>query len=242
MTFCSIIIRAYNEEAHIERLLVGVLQQELKNFEIILVDSGSSDATVAIASRYPVKVVQIQPQQFTFGFSLNQGIKQAQGELIVLASAHVYPVYPDWLEQLTEAFADPAVGLVYGKQRGDNATKFSEQQVFAHWFPEGSQSRQSHPFCNNANAAIRQALWEEHPYDESLPGLEDLEWARWALERGKTIVYKPEAEVIHVHNETSRGVYNRYRREGMAFKRLYPHEHFLWPNSYACFSRTLPAI
>jgi rhamnosyltransferase len=226
MVTCSIVIRAYNEEKYIGRLLAGLMQQTVKDFEIILVDSGSTDRTISVASLFPVKVVHIEPEQFTFGFSLNQGIEQAEGEFIVLASAHVYPVYPDWLERLLEAFVDPAIALVYGKQRGDQAAKFSEQQVFAHWFPEEPQPRQPYPFCNNANAAIRRDLWEEHPYDESLPGLEDLEWARWVLELGKSIAYKPEAEVIHVHNETPRGVFNRYRREGMAFKRIYPQEQF----------------
>jgi rhamnosyltransferase len=222
----SIVIRAFNEEKHIGRLLTGIMQQTIKAGEVILVDSGSSDATVAIASRFPVKIVHIQPHEFTFGFSLNQGIQHAHGEYVVLASAHVYPVYPDWLERLLDSFSTPGVALAYGKQRGTHSTKFSEQQVFAHWFPEDAQPRQSHPFCNNANAAIRRSLWEEHPYDETLPGLEDLEWARWALEGGKSIAYKPEAEVIHVHNETPRGVYNRYCREGMAFKRIFPSERF----------------
>jgi hypothetical protein len=40
------------------------------------------------------------------------------------------------------------------------------------------------------------------------------------------LAYVAEAEVIHVHSETPRGVYNRYRREAMAFKRLYPEQHF----------------
>jgi rhamnosyltransferase len=35
-----------------------------------------------------------------------------------------------------------------------------------------------------------------------------------------------EAEIIHLHNETPRGVFNRYKREGMAFKSIYPEAHF----------------
>ncbi len=227
---CSLVIRAYNEEKHIGRLLEGVMQQTLREAcEIILVDSGSTDATVAIARRYPVTVVHIRPEEFTFGRSLNLGIRHARGEFIVMASAHVYPVYPDWLERLLEPFADPAVALTYGKQRGDHRTKFSEHQIFARWFPEESNPRQTHPFCNNANAAIRRALWEEHPYDETLTGLEDLAWARWALEQGHVLAYVAEAEIIHVHEETPRKVFNRYRREAMAFKRIYPEARFsLW--------------
>ncbi len=226
---CSIVIRAYNEEEHIGRLLTGIGQQTLCEVEIILVDSGSTDATLAIASRYPVQVVHIQPEEFTFGRSLNWGIAASQGDFIVIASAHVYPVYPDWLERLLAPFADPQVGLTYGKQRGGASTHFSEHQIFARWFPDQSQSRQPVPFCNNANAAIRRTLWEQHPYDETLPGLEDLAWAHWAMEQGHAITYSAEAEIIHVHNEGLRGVSNRYRREAMAFKRIFPREHFhLW--------------
>ncbi len=226
---CSIVIRAFNEEQHIGKLLTGIMQQTEKNVEIILVDSGSTDATVAIASRFPVKIVQINPRDFTFGYSLNQGIAKAQGEFIVIVSAHVYPVYPDWLEQLLLPFNDAQIGLTYGKQRGNKTSKFPERQIFEHWFPDESIVRQGHPFCNNANAAIRRSLWQKHPYDETLTGLEDLEWANWVTKQGYSIAYVAEAEIIHVHNETPNAVYNRYRREAMAFKNIFPDETFrLW--------------
>ena len=223
---CSIVIRANNEEQHIGRLLTGILQQTVQEPEIILVDSGSTDATVGIAQQYPVRVIHIRPDEFTFGRSLNQGIAAACGEHIVIASAHVYPVYPDWLESLLHPLDDPQIALAYGKQRGSPTTRFSESQVFTRWFPDQSSPRQAHPFCNNANAAIRRALWEENPYDETLSGLEDIAWARWATGAGYAIAYSAEAEVVHVHEEAPRQVYNRYRREAMAFKHIYPHERF----------------
>lgn len=223
---CSIVIRAYNEEKHIGRLLSGILQQTVREVQIILVDSGSTDATLAVASRFPVEVVHIRPQEFTFGRSLNLGIAQARADVVVMASAHVYPVYPDWLERLIEPFEDPQIAVAYGKQRGAETTQYSEHQVFRRWFPDHSTRRQAHPFCNNANAAIRRALWEQHAYDELLTGLEDLAWARWAQSQGYGVAYVAEAEVVHVHQETWRGIYNRYRREGMAFKQIYPQEHF----------------
>jgi glycosyltransferase involved in cell wall biosynthesis len=222
---CSIVIRAYNEEKHIGKLLSGILAQAIRDVEIILVDSGSTDATIAVASRYPVQVVSIAPEEFTFGRSLNRGCAAARGEFIVIASAHVYPVYPDWLEQLLRPFADPRVALSFGKQRGNSTTRFSERQILAAWFPETSQ-RLDHPFCNNANAAIRRSLWLQRPYHEDIPALEDVEWASWAIEQGLAIAYVAEAEVIHVHEEDPRAVYNRYRREAMALKQIRPQEHF----------------
>ncbi|MBI5945485.1 MAG: glycosyltransferase family 2 protein [Chloroflexi bacterium] len=223
---CSIIIRAYNEEKHLGRLLEGIRHQTLKDVEVILVDSGSTDSTAAIAESFGARVVNIRPEEFTFGRSLNYGVKEATREFIVIASAHVYPVYPDWLETLLHPFEDEQVALTYGKQRGPESAKFSEQQIFHQWYPDASEWNQSTAFCNNANAAIRKSLWEKNNYDETLTGLEDLAWAAWAKEQGYAIAYVAEAEIVHVHNETPRGVLNRYRREAMAFKRIHPESHF----------------
>lgn len=223
---CSIVIRAYNEEKYIIQLLEGIRQQTIKDVEIILVDSGSTDQTVAIAASFGAQIVPIPSTEFTFGRSLNRGIQAATHELIVIASAHVYPVYPDWLEALLRPFGDSRIALTYGKQRGPEAAKFSEQQIYHQWYPDVSKPHQSTAFCNNANAAIRKSLWEQNPYDETLTGLEDLAWAKWAKHQGYDIAYVAEAEIVHIHNETPRGVFNRYCREGMAFKKIYPEAHF----------------
>jgi rhamnosyltransferase len=223
---CSIVIRAYNEASHLPLLLEGISHQTVKELEVILVDSGSTDDTISIAESFGARVVKISSNEFTFGRSLNSGIQAAKHEFIVIASAHVYPVYPDWLECLLYPFEDEKVALVYGKQRGTNTSKFSEQQIFQQWFPEADNSHQPSPFCNNANAAIRRNLWEEHPYDETLTGLEDVAWAKWAQSQGWDIAYASKAEIIHAHNETPVGVLNRYKREGMAFKQIFPESHF----------------
>ena len=181
---------------------------------------------MAIAESYGARIVHIPPKEFTFGRSLNFGIQEATRELIVIASAHVYPVYPDWLETLLRPFENDLVALTYGKQRGPDTAKYSEQQIFHHWYPDVSKPDQSTAFCNNANAAIRKSLWAKNPYDETLTGLEDLAWAKRIKEQGYKIAYVPDAEVIHIHNETPRGVFNRYRREAMAFKKIYPESHF----------------
>ena len=224
---CSIVIRSYNEEQHIGRLLTGIMEQTVRDVDIILVDSGSTDATVAIASQFPVRILHIDPEDFSFGRSLNLGCAAAQKEFIVLASAHVYPVYTDWLEQLLVPFTrDERLALVYGQQRGGETTKYAEHQLFAQWFGEESVARQRHPFCNNANAAIRRARWQERPYDEELTGLEDLDWANDALARGHHLAYAAEAPVIHLHDETPRRVYNRYRREALAHRAIFPEQRF----------------
>ncbi len=223
---CSLVIRAYNEEKYIGRLLEGIRQQTLKDVEIILVDSGSTDETISVAQSFGARIVRIPSSDFTFGRSLNLGIQEATRELIVIASAHVYPVYPDWIAALLYPFQNENIALTYGKQRGPETAHFSEQQIYYQWYPDVSKPRQATAFCNNANAAIRKSLWQQNPYDEALTGLEDLAWGKWAKEQGYDIAYVAEAEIIHVHNETPDGVFNRYRREAMAFKKIFPEAHF----------------
>ena len=226
---CSVVIRAYNEAKDIGRLLEGIKLQTLNDIEVILVDSGSTDETVSIAKSYNAKIVHIAQEDFTFGRSLNYGVEAASGKFIVNVSAHCYPVYPDWLEQLLKPFDDKNLAVSYGKQRGGATNQYSEHQFFRQYFPDISQPRQGHPYSHNANAAIRRSLWEKHPYNEQLTGLEDLAWSSWAMEEGYDIAYIAEAEVIHLHDEKPAQVHNRYRREAIAMKQILPTSTFsLW--------------
>ena len=229
MPSCSVVIRAFNEEKHLGALLNAIGRQTLQDVDIVLVDSGSTDETLAIAGRYPVRVLHIQPQDFTFGRSLNMGIEATRGEIVVLASAHVRALADDWLEQLIAPFADAQVAMSYGKQRGGAGSKFSEDRHFRNWFPDVSHLQTDKPFCNNANAALRKSLWKEHPFDEELTGLEDIAWASWAQKQGYTVAYVAEAGVAHLHEETPRQIVNRHRREAIALRAILPTSRFsLW--------------
>jgi glycosyltransferase involved in cell wall biosynthesis len=220
----SLIIRCHNEEAHIGRLLTGVSRQTQPADEIIVVDSGSTDATLAIASAFPVSIVPISSETFSFGRALNVGIEASTGDVVVFASAHVYPLYDTWLELLTAPFGDEQVALAYGRQQAPRDGRFSEQQLLKRWFPGRSVPRQRDPFCNNANAAIRRSIWEEQRYDEHITGLEDLEWAKRAVAAGLVLAYVAEAVVVHTHDEDFRQVVNRYRREAIAHKQIYDEQ------------------
>jgi rhamnosyltransferase len=104
-------------------LLEGIRQQTIGDVEVILVDSGSTDGTVSIAEAFGARIVRIPSAEFTFGRSLNFGVREATREFVVIASAHVYPVYPDWIESLLRPFEDERVALTYGKQRGPDLRK-----------------------------------------------------------------------------------------------------------------------
>lgn len=216
----SAVIRCLNEELHIGRLLAGLERQSTRPDEIVIVDSGSTDATLDIASHYTSNIVEIEPAKFSFGRALNIGCDAAKGDILVFVSAHVYPVYDSYLEMLTAPFADDDIALAYGRQVGDHRTKYSESRLMLRWFPPESIPRQTHPFCNNANSAIRRSVWNDLPYDEDLTGLEDIEWAKRALAKGYALSYVAEAPVVHVHEEPWDRIVNRYERESLAYRRI----------------------
>jgi rhamnosyltransferase len=222
----SIVIRTFNEEEHIGQLLEAIGRQSLRDLEIIVIDSGSTDQTPSIVGRYPVKLLRIQPKDFTFGRSLNMGMRATSAQFVIFASAHVLPTSDDWISNLIAPFSDDKVALVYGKQRGASGGRFSETEHFKRWFPETSVAKQENAYCNNANSAIRRSLWLQHPFDEELTGLEDIAWASWAREMGYSIAYVADAGVIHFHNETPAQIVNRHRREAIALKRILPRSQF----------------
>ena len=102
----SIIIRTYNESRYLPDLLKAIQKQGYRDYETIVVDSGSIDGTVEIAAQHADSVIPIQSDDFTFGYSLNIGIQAAKGRFIVIVSAHTLPVDQDWLAKLVHPLHD----------------------------------------------------------------------------------------------------------------------------------------
>ena len=214
----SIVIRAYNEERWLPEVFAALARQKYRDFEVLLVDSGSIDRTREIAAAHGARIVRLRTEDFTFGYSLNVGVREAQGKFIAIVSAHAIPASEDWLERLIAPLRREDVAMVYGGQRGHQISKFSEARDFERLFPTRPHEvcDPDNPFANNANSAVRRDLWGKHAFDEGLPGLEDIEFAKYWMEHGRKVMYEPEACIIHVHTETWSQVRRRYHREGMA--------------------------
>jgi 2-desacetyl-2-hydroxyethyl bacteriochlorophyllide A dehydrogenase len=217
----SVVIRAFNEEKYLPDLLEALNHQSIDGFETIVVDSGSLDRTREIAAEKADQLLRIQSHDFTFGHSLNVGICNASGIYIVIVSAHTIPAGDQWLTKLIEPLHDSRTAMVYGRQLGGEASKFSETQDMRRTFRSNREVLQPpNFFANNANSAIRKDLWQQHPFDESLPGLEDIEWAKYWMERNYQVVYEPTAALYHIHEESWRQIRRRFYREAIAARRI----------------------
>lgn len=217
----SIVIRAFNEEKYLSALFDALDAQTDRDFEVIVVDSGSFDRTREIAERRSARVIRIASQDFTFGYSLNVGIAAAAGRNIAIVSAHTQPCDDDWLANLVAPLDDDKVAAAYGRQVGVRNSRFAEVLDFDRMY--GLQAREDRPEdcrINNANAAIRRNLWEARPFDETLPGLEDIAWAKHWMAEGYRIVYRPKAALYHIHEESWRQIRRRYYREAVTARWL----------------------
>lgn len=218
----SIVIRAFNEEKFLPGLMRGIEEQSLKNHEVILVDSGSYDNTRKIAEAHGARVILIKSDDFTFGFSLNEGIRAARGKWIVIVSAHTKPCDKDWLKNLVAPFSDPGVVMTFGRQLGTEESKYCELRDFDRIFGPSYPGDRRRPelFVNNANSAILKEAWDRRPFDETLTGLEDIAWARTWVKKGRKVVYVPEAPIYHIHEETWPQILHRHYREAVAFRKM----------------------
>ena len=220
----SIVIRCLNENNNLKYLIPKILQQNYKDYEIIFVDSGSTDGTIDTINRFidendNFNLCHIKKSEFTFGKSLNIGFEKSTGDIIISLSAHCFPTNNSWLQSILEPFGITNIGIVFGSQSPHQKTRHSEASVQNTWF-NGSSRITDDAFLNNGNAAYRRVIWEKFKFDEQLTGLEDIEMGIKSLRTGWKIFYSAEAEVEHLHEENYKTIKNRYRRESEAMKYL----------------------
>jgi len=193
----SIIVRTKNEERWIGLCLRAVFRQAYRDFEVILVDNESTDRTVERAREFPVKVVSIA--DYRPGKAINLGAAHASGEYLVCLSGHCIPVDDRWLGNLVRDLADDSVGGVYGRQQPMRFSSDFDKRDLITVFGLDRKVQVRDSFFHNANSAFRRSLWQELPFDETVPNIEDRLWGQALIRRGLKIVYEPEASVFHHH-------------------------------------------
>jgi glycosyltransferase involved in cell wall biosynthesis len=109
----SIVIPVYNEEGQLALCLDAIASQTVKPFEVIVVDNNSTDATAAIASRYPFVKVLHEPQQGP-SYARDCGFNAARGDIIGRLDGDSI-ITPNWVEKVQEIFVAPEVRAVSGR-------------------------------------------------------------------------------------------------------------------------------
>lgn len=214
----TVIVPAYNAEALIGPCLSSLLNQTYPScsYEVIVVDNGSSDDTASVVNEYPVELLFERNRQSSYA-ARNLGIEAAKGDMVLFTDADCRPKN-DWIERIIAAFDDKSVAGVGGQIIDAPAT--NEIDRFIGELNPLNNARMLndtyHVSIVTANAAYRKRVLESvDGFDDSMTTGGDIDLA-WRIQRQQLgrIVYVAEAQVIHQHRSTLKGMYRMFQRYG----------------------------
>ena len=213
----TIIMRSYNEAWALRDTLPALRAQDYRNWELIVIDSGSTDGSVdLIRAAQPKHFVQILPQDYQPSRVMNHGMALAQTETSIFLNADATPQGPGWLRPLATALQNPRHAAVFGKQipRPDCQAVFAYD--YERCFGDTRDSAQWDHFFSMVSSGLRRDVWAKRGFLESMQYSEDDEYTRWCRREGYEVVYCPGSVVMHSHNYTPRQAYKRAFGEAWA--------------------------
>lgn len=212
----SVIILNYNGSDCLEQCLASVFSSCYSNFEVIVVDNGSSDCSAEKAVRkWDFKLIK-KKQNTGFGDGNNLGIRAAQGEFLALLNNDTI-VDPMWLNELIDAlmqsradFCQPKI-LVLGDSKIINSSGLTIH-IAGFGILRGNgdvdygqynSQEEIHGFHGACVFASKKAIETVGFLDANFFAYnEDTDWSWRALLMGMKIVYVPTALIYHSYSET----------------------------------------
>lgn len=222
----SVIIPNFNGLAYLEGVLTSLERQTVKNFEVILVDNGSSDGSCAyVAAEFPwVHMIEL-PENFGFCKAVNEGIKASKSPYVLLLNNDI-EVTQNFIEEMTagirrhkKAFSCAARMIqFYDRKKLDDAGNYYCALGWAFARGKGKDihtyEKEEQIFASCAGAAIyRKKIFDEIGLfdEEHFAYLEDMDVGYRAKVHGYENWYVPQAVVYHVGSGTSGSRYNQFK-------------------------------
>jgi len=222
----SVIIPTRNGGPRFRELLAALRQQSRVPDEILVIDSGSGDETLALAKKYGARVISIAPQDFDHGGTRSLGARSAIGDLVVYLTQDAVPADSEALQQLLAPLTDERVAATYGRQLPNADASCFARHLRDFNYPARSVVRSFEDrvrfgfktaFISNSFAAYRRDLLAAVGYfQEGLLFGEDTFTVAKLLRRGYCVAYAAEARVLHSHNYTVTQDFRRYFDIGVA--------------------------
>jgi glycosyltransferase involved in cell wall biosynthesis len=213
----SVVIPAYNAAGTIGNCVRALTQQSTPRgeYEIIVVDDGSTDQTAVIAEAAGAQVIR-QSNQGPAA-ARNHGVEMARGDLILFTDADCEP-FPDWIERMSAPFAAPDISGAKGTYRTRQREPIA-RLTQAEFEDKYTRMRQcaTIDFIDTYSAAYRRDLFvRAGGFDETFPpsSAEDVELSFRLAEQGARLCFAPEAQVWHIHVTSLASYMRRKARYG----------------------------
>ena len=200
VTTASVVINTYNRGPSLRNTLHALRYQTYEDFEVVVVDDGSTDRSPEILSRFPVRVVP-SPGRVGPAAARNLGAQVATGRILFFIDSDVM-VRPDALRLLAEGFEQPEVDGLCGVQAAEMRHRDLVSQYKNLWM-RWTYLRQSGDvplFYTTAAAIRRDAFLRVGGFDVgySTPNVEDTAFGQKLKRLGVRVRIHPQLEVEHV--------------------------------------------
>lgn len=224
----SAIIRAKDKAGTIRDSIASVNCQTIP-VEVIVVDSGSCDATREIAREMGAQVISIPSETFTYGGAINTGLAASSAEYALILSAHCALPHPRWLETALQHFRDSRVAGVNGaprhRTRLNHALSAEQRLIIGAMDDIVVQDTPFYEFVgfSNSCALVRRQVGIEYPFDEEMIFAEDKEWANRVTQAGYRIVFDAALGTFSAHRrkEGYRSLYLRNQKASAALTEVF---------------------
>ena len=223
MPLVSVVILTKNGEKTINKCLRSLFTQHFNDFEVLMIDSGSIDKTLKIASAFPVHIIKIKSSEFHHAKTRNLGLSCCSGKFVVFLTQDAYASDASWLESLIQPFNNPQVAATYSRQIPRFQTNPVERAFLFQTYPKLSRETSSMPLeqdnpsnfvvLSDVSSAYRKELVR---FNSAIEWCEDQEMGLRLIQSGYEISYVPNSVVCHSHNYSFLELIKRYRAVGRA--------------------------
>ena len=210
-------MRSKNENPYATMALKSLMKQNYLDFVLYNVDSGSTDGTLQAIEQYNpdsdnIKI--IPPEAYVPGKVLNESIKRADQDVIVLLNADCVPQDSEWLSRLIDPVLRGEKDAVSSRQIARSDAFFIVSYDLDRAYGNNWEKGKRHSFFSAAACAFRRKLWEEEAFPEVGWG-EDFVWAVHAAQRGARFAIVVDSVVEHSHNYPLKTLYRREYGHGI---------------------------
>ena len=174
----GVVIRFSNSAATLPAVLEALRRQTVQPDLILGVNNQSQDGSAALLQAAGATLVE-WTQPYNHPRVLNFALRHCPTELVLVLSSHTVLLAADAIERLVAAMSDPCTACASAKWDGDPF--YSDAIDWVELLRKGLK------FCSiysNSMGMLRRSFWEQYPFDETLPSMEDGAWALEQVRRG----------------------------------------------------------
>lgn len=235
----SVFIPSYNAGEDFQKVLQRLTSQKCDfSYDVLVIDSGSTDGTVELVKSFSgkgVRLEEIRQSEFQHGRTRNLGISITEGDYVAVLTQDALPKDEKWLANLIAGFdRGPLVAGVVGRHQAyPEHGPFIANDIRAHfdalgllpspidmtvglptnYYPGSTTWRMLAYFYSDNNSAMSRSVWKEIPYPEIDWG-EDYVWASLVIKAGFQKAYVDDSVVFHSHDFPTKRLFKTAMEEG----------------------------